>query len=373
MVSRSIREHAGLLFLHSHPDPRYPAGFSSTDWSALRQLAAVMPDLLDGPFAAGVVSPHGWTASLLRSRGWETIERITSSGRCLELLEPSEARQPEAIDDRQVLALGRINDRLQRIRVTVIGVGGLGSPLAETLVRMGVAITVVDPDRLDTISNLRRIFGAKREDLEKVPLKAELVVNHCRGLGFETDVQGVALDVRKRDALSHLLESDVMICGTDTHSSRAVLNTVAYAFHLPLIDCGVRPGLLGSGILESLAGEIRIVGPGLACLFCTGSIDPDTIRRENLPEADRERLAREGYGTGTTQAVPSVAALTVGGAGFMASALVGILGDDGAHRASRYYFDTLNGWAGEKEATRSDRCICHHCESQGEEAPLGMA
>jgi hypothetical protein len=238
---------------------------------------------------------------------------------------------------------------------------------------MGVPITVFDPDRLDTISNLRRVFGAKREDLDKKPLKAELVANHCLRLGLGGEVASVALDVRKRDALSDLLESDVVICGTDTHSSRAVLNALAYAFHLPLIDCGVRPGLLENGNLESLAGEIRVVGPGLPCLFCTRSIDPDTIRRENLAEAERERLAREGYGTGTPQAAPSVAALTVGGAGFMASALVALLADDGEHRASRYYFDTLNGWAGEKEATRSEQCICHRCEGRGEEAPLGLA
>jgi molybdopterin/thiamine biosynthesis adenylyltransferase len=43
--------------------------------------------------------------------------------------------------------------------VGVVGAGGLGSPIAEQLARMGVAeLTLIDDDVFDTPSNVRRVF-----------------------------------------------------------------------------------------------------------------------------------------------------------------------------------------------------------------------
>ena len=374
MVSWANREKAGLLFVHSHPDPRFPAGFSEVDWEALSELARVMPDLMDGPFAAAVVSPLGWAGTMLADSRWEPIERITAAGRCLQFLESLAGDAlPDPMDDRQALALGRINTRLRSLSVAVAGAGGLGSPLAETLTRMGVrSLCSVDDDRLDTPSNLRRIFGARPDDLAEGRLKAEVVRDHCHSLGLGVETVSAALDVRSQEALPHLLEADVILCGTDTHSSRAVLNAVSYAFHLPLIDCGVRPGLRRDGGLESLAGEIRIVGAGLPCLFCRKALNSETIREENLPPDERRRLAREGYGSGTLEVVPSVSALTVSGAGWMAGALIGLLADDGDHRPAGYQFDVLNGTAWESIAARRASCVCRLCEGRGTAAPLGL-
>lgn len=372
MVGRANQEGTGLFFVHSHPAPFYPAGFSDVDWEALDELASVMPDLLDGPFAAGVVSPHGWVASVLVDGAWHDVERVTSTGRCLSLLEPVVEVARDSLDDRQALALGIVNGRLQRLNVGLVGLGGLGSPLAETLARMGPrSLVLVDRDRIDTASNLRRIFGVRSQDLGEAPLKVDVVARHIRSLGLGVEVTAVPLDVRSREADHTLLDCDVVMCGTDNHASRDALNTMAYAFHLPVVDCGVVPGLRLDGSLEAFAGEIRIVGPGLPCLFCLGAIDADTIREENLPEEERERLAREGYGTGTREAAPSVCALTVSGAGWMASALIGLLADHGEHRASAYRFDPLNGFASEMGARRRERCVCRLAEGRATPAKGG--
>jgi len=372
-VGRANQEGTGLLFVHSHPDPFYPAGFSPVDWEALDELATVMPDLLDGPLAAGVVSPHGWVASVLVDGEWHDIERITSAGRCISVLDPSVELPPDVLDDRQTLAIGAINGRLRRLAVGVVGLGGLGSPLAETVARMGPrSMVLVDPDRIDTRSNLRRVFGARSQDLAPSPFKVEVAARHVRSLGLDVDVAAVPLDVRSREAARALFDCDVVMCGTDNHASRASVNIMAYAFHLPVVDCGVVPALRLDGNLEALAGEVRIVGPGLPCLFCLGAINADTIREENLPEEERKRLAREGYGTGTTEAAPSVCALTVSGAGWMASALIGLLADDGGHRPSAYRFDSLNGFASEMRAERGERCVCRLAEGRGLAAAIGV-
>jgi len=372
MVSFAEREQAGLLFVHSHPDPKFPVGLSPVDHEALRALAPVMGDLLPGPFAAAVVSPHGWAASVLRSGAWEPVARITSSGRRLRLLEPVDMKTEDSRDDRQVRVLGRANRWLRNLRVGLIAAGGLGSPLAEIVTRMGVArLSVFDTDHIDDPSGLRRIFGARLADLLERRAKASVVARHCNELELGVEVRASLHDVRDESALLDLLDHDILMCGTDTHSSRAALNAIAYAFHLPLIDGGVVPGLSASG-LESLAGEVRLVGPGLPCLYCLGAINADVVRFENLPRADQQRLRREGYGTGIAEIAPSIAALTVAGAGWMAAALIGAIVEDGEHRSAAIIFDVLNGFAMENRRTRAKRCICRLVEGKAQSGPLGL-
>lgn len=373
MVSFAEREQTGLLFVHSHPDARYPVGFSRVDEEALRALAPVMQDLLPGPFAAAVVSPHGWTASVLNAGRWEPVARITSAGRRFRLLEPESSEAEDSRDDRQARVLGRANRWLRSLRVGLAGAGGLGAPLAESLTRMGVAqLTMFDPDKLDDPSGLRRVFGARPADFAEGRSKADIVARHCQELKLGVEVRSSILDVRQESALRDLLDHDVLMCGTDSHSSRTVLNAIAYAFHLPLIDCGVVPGLRSDGGLEALAGEVRLVGPGLPCLYCLHAIDAKVVRIENLPLADRERLRREGYGTGIPEIVPSITALTVAGAGWMAAALIGAIVEDGEHRAAATIFDVLNGFAMENKRPRAERCICRLVEGRAQAAPLGL-
>ena len=38
MVSRAVRADAGLLFVHSHPNPRHPTAFSVVDQQALKRI-----------------------------------------------------------------------------------------------------------------------------------------------------------------------------------------------------------------------------------------------------------------------------------------------------------------------------------------------
>lgn len=369
MVSRAVSEDAGLLFIHSHPDPRHPTGFSATDNSALDRLARTLPDLIAGPFLAGVVGPNGWVARSWDGRQWEGVDRITSAGREFRILSVEAAPRDEDLDDRQLRALGGLHDTLRMLDVVIVGAGGLGSPLAIPLDQSGVrTIVPIDADRLGP-SNLRRLHGARRDHLDEdpPPLKVELVGAAIRASGLGTNVREVALDVRDERALAELLDADVILCCTDTHSSRAYLNAISYAFHLPLIDGGVRIGTTISGSLEALAAEIRIVGPGLPCGSCLGVIDPVRVRQENLSDEERDRQIADGYITGTDVLVPSVGALTMTAAGLMAQALMVMLGD-ASHLPSAVRFEFRTGIALDVTHGREERCICHQLEGFGRSA-----
>jgi hypothetical protein len=290
-VSKAIAEHAGLLFVHSHPEPGHPIGFSPTDRSSISSLAQTIAPMLEGPFAAAVVHPEGWAASVLDNGEFVPVERIVSAGRTLRMLNPLPpvprrcSTDLPSLDDRQRDALGTVHHFLQNLEVAVVGVGGLGSPIAEQLVRLGAgAVTIVDSDVLDTPSNVRRVIGSTPGDLRcyTPPAKVDVVGRHLDQIGLGVPVRRVVGDVRHERVFRNLLDTDVVICATDSHGSRAILNDLASTYLLPVIDVGVQAGAKRNADLAVLVAEISVLTLATPCLWCRGRISADVIRAENL-------------------------------------------------------------------------------------------
>ncbi len=330
-VSVAEAEKCGLAFVHTHPtDPHRPR-FSPIDIDTSVRLGQTFSELIDAPFASLVVSPGGWEGSLAPSSGsLLPFERIGTVGAWLSVDHTATPTEEADLDDRQIRALGGLtNHKLRSLRVAIVGAGGIGSPVAETLARMGVAeIRLIDHDVLDTPSNARRIFGVGRPDVEAslAPYKAVAVANGLNGLGLGTTITPVVGDVREPATARYLLDADVVICATDTHSSRATLAELGIRGAIPVIDTGVRVGTRLSGGLDALWIERRVQVPEGPCLWCWGRLDPERIRAELMPAKQRAELEREGYIIGGDGApAPMVASLTVTAAGLATAALLGML------------------------------------------------
>jgi ThiF family len=379
-ISKAVMEHAGLLFVHSHPEPGHPVGFSPTDRSAILSLAETIGPILEGPFAAAVVHPEGWVGTVVEEGMLAPIERIVSVGRALRLLTPLEpvprrrATDLPGLDDRQRDALGTVHDLLQQLDVAVVGVGGTGSPVAEQLVRMGTgSVTLVDGDLLDTPSNIRRVVGSTPSDLcaTTALAKVDVVGRHLNQLGLGVPVRRVFGDVRHEHVFREVLDADVVLCCTDTHGSRAVLNDLASVYLLPAIDVGVQAGAKKNADLAALVAEISVLTPVTPCLWCRGRISAEVIRAENLPPDQRERLVREGYlSGGVGDPAPSVMALTALGGGLATCALLALLSSEGEVCPSGYWIDGLMGDSGEMgPAEPVTACRCRNRLGAGDAQP----
>ncbi|MCD6726126.1 MAG: ThiF family adenylyltransferase [Solirubrobacteraceae bacterium] len=378
-ISAAIREQCGLLWVHSHPDPRFPTDFSAVDRRTLAVWAQTMPAMIDGPFAAAVVSPNGWVAEMTIDGAMVPIEHVASVGRNLRSLDPPSIRtsRVDPMDARQRDALGEAHDRLRSLTVGLVGGGGLGSPGAEELVRMGVKeVVIIEHDRLDTPSNVRRVFGSRRIHLdeEPPPAKVDVVGDHLDAIGLDAEVTRVDADVRVESAFRKLLDCDVVVCATDTHGSRAVINDLASTYLLPVIDVGVRAGARRNGELNALLAEIRVLTPVTPCLWCRKILDPFVIRAENLPPEERAQLAVEGYlPGGFGEPEPSVVALTVLGAGLAACALLALLSEEGDVAPSAYWIDGFFGDSRELDPKSPvDGCLCRSRLGRGDQAPPSL-
>ncbi len=380
VIGQAIDAESGLLFIHSHPDPHFPPGFSVVDESSMRALGDTIAPMLDGPFAASVVHPSGWvTQDYTETAGWK-LAATWAVGRVLRTLAPPEPRVRAAadpLDARQLDALGAVHHQLRQLKVGIVGAGGLGSPMGEQAVRMGVdEVTIVENDLLDTPSNVRRVAGSTARDLNRAvpPPKVDVVGDHLDNIGLARRIRRVNADVRGEDAFRELLDCDVVLCGTDTHGSRAVVNDLASAYLLPVIDVGVRAGAKKDGSLAALSAEVRVLTPVTACLWCRGAISADVIRAENLPEAERRRLAAEGYlPGGVGEPAPSVVALTCLGASLASCALLTLLSAEGAVAPAGYVVDGFLAYVMETEPTEpKPDCICGAKRGRGDAAAPGF-
>lgn len=378
-ISRAIAADAGLLFVHSHPDPGYPVGFSAVDVRAIGALGETIGPILPGPFAAAVVHPEGWAAAVVDGDSMVEVSRITAVGRALRPLNPRHAAEATSslvspLDVRQRDALGTVHDTLRQLDIAVVGVGGLGSPTAEHLVRMGAgSVLIVDHDRLDTPSNVRRVVGSTAADLAAVepPLKVDVVGRHLDQLGLGEPIIRLDGDVRTEETFRALLDTDVVVCATDTHGSRGILNELASTYLLPVIDVGVQAGGRKNGDLAALVAEVAILTPVTPCLWCRDRISADVIRAENLPLDQRGRLIHEGYLVGGVgQPAPSVVALTALGSGLATCALLGLISSEGDVCPSGYWVDGLMGDAAETRPVEpSPTCRCRSRIGVGDTQP----
>jgi molybdopterin-synthase adenylyltransferase len=365
VIGTAIECGSGVGFIHSHPDASHPPSLSGIDRETSIEWSRSLTPTVDRPFLSMVWTPTGAT-------GWvfepgdavvpHNVDRIeVLGGGMSRWVHPFEtAANDEEMDDRQIRALGTLgNARLRQMSVAVVGAGGTGSPMAEQLARMGVQrLTLIDPDVIDTASNLRRIVGSRTEDLISRRPKAEVVGRHIRELGIVGEVDVLPIDVRTERAARTLLDADLVLSTTDTHSGRSFVNQLAYQYLLPVIDVGVKVGTSNTGVVSGMPAEIRVLLPDTGCLWCRGVLDSARIRAENLPEDERRAQEQEGYIQGVAAPQPSLTSLNYFASSLSLITMLRMFSGDGVISPS-FIADGWEHYFAPGKSAIDPSCICH--------------
>jgi hypothetical protein len=213
--------------------------------------------------------------------------------------------EPERTDtfDRQVRAFGADGHRRVRLtRAAIVGLGGTGSHIAQQLAHLGVSdFILVDRDGLEQ-TNLNRTVGATYKDVGSAKVAvAERMIHAVRP---DARVLSLATDVLDEGIGRRVAEADVVFCCTDSHASRHLVNQLAYQFLVPTIDLGVS---IDARQELTFAGHVKALGPGLACLWCVGHLDPRQVREEIMSPEHRHADPYFAAGPGDPQ--PAVISL----------------------------------------------------------------
>jgi molybdopterin-synthase adenylyltransferase len=366
IAKEALLGRLSLIFVHTHPGADSPV-FSVIDARGERILARFLSVRgLKGSHAALVVSLGGLRARLL---GTNEEVRVISIGakRIVEFDPELEETAYSAIFDRQVRAFGVVGQqRLKRLQVAIVGLGGTGSIAAQQLVHLGIRrFLLIDSDLVEE-TNLNRIVDATKSDVGHP--KVLVADRYLRA--FETQVSSVPLvgDVVRDSVARRLLDADFLLCCTDSHGSRAVVQQVAYQHMIPCIDMGSTITQENESI-TGIFGRVQLLAPGLPCLWCSELLDAAAVRRDMTNEAER-RL--DPYIVGSRERAPSVISLNGTVVSLAVSMLLGVVAGapiDATHVIYNARASTLRSVQG---TPRPDCFICstNGVLARGDSRPL---
>jgi molybdopterin/thiamine biosynthesis adenylyltransferase len=288
-------EGAGLAFFHSHPLGKGWQGMSSDDAAAERSHAAQALVGTGLPLVGLTLAGDGhWSARAWPKLGPRQYEsdwcenvrvvgerlRVSHNPRLLPAPEPSDRLL------RTVSAWGdEIQQDLARLHVGVIGVGSVGSMVAEALARLGIVrITLMDFDSIEAY-NLDRCLYATAADVGKA--KVDVVKRGIMGsstAGVPT-IAAHEFSVVEEGGLRGALDCDVLFSCVDRPWPRYILNLIAYAHLVPVVDGGIRVYASPRG-MRGAHWRAHIAAPGRPCLECLEQYDPGLVQLEREGRLD---------------------------------------------------------------------------------------
>lgn len=215
--------------------------------------------------------------------------------------------------NRGVLALGL--DNMRKIAgnssISIIGAGGTGSVVAESLVHMGFQkINLIDHDHLE-VSNMNRIVGAYYNDAVSKKPKVEIVGRHLKNINPKLQLTTFQKDVHDKSVEEAIAKSDWLIMATDNHSSRFKTQELAFKYFVPFISLGVNITVKDKNI-EDESGEVITIRIGdKVCLNCLKRLNHINIahERNSAGENISKELEKKGYVEGKNVKEPAVKTL----------------------------------------------------------------
>lgn len=287
---RAGDERLAYLAIHNHGGTD-KVGFSRIDlashergYPALRKITQqVVGGLV---FAEQAAAGDLWLPDGSR----EPLAEVVIAGNNLTRLQPQPVPAPAADPewDRQARVLGdRGQETLKRLRVAVVGLGGVGSQLVELLARSGVGeLVLIDADRVDP-ANLPRLVAAEHADVGK--LKIDLAARNARRANPDITLELVPSRVEAPQARDLLTTCDWIFLAADTDSARHWVNATVYQHLIPATQAGVKIPVTPAGDIGQIHIVTRFLLPGRGCMWCNELINPTQLAIDMQPDQEREQ------------------------------------------------------------------------------------
>ena len=156
-------------------------------------------------------------------------------------------------------------NRLAAGRVTLCGVGALGTVLANHLVRAGVGfVRIVDRDFVE-LSNLQRQVLFDESDVTNNLPKAVAAANKLRQINSTVTVEPVVADIDRTNIEELCRDVDVILDGTDNFEIRYLINDTAVRLGKPWVY---------GGAVGSHGQTMTIIPHQTPCLRCVFEASP---------------------------------------------------------------------------------------------------
>jgi len=153
--------------------------------------------------------------------------------------------------------------------VAVIGCGGLGTHIADNLVRAGVGrLKLVDRDRVE-LGNLQRQILFDEEDAARSFPKAEAAARKLRTFNSQVQIEPLVVEVAQENVGEIVRDVDVVLDGSDNFETRYLVNDACVKLGIPWIY---------GGAVASYGMSMTIIPHRTPCLRC---VFPEVPPRES--------------------------------------------------------------------------------------------
>lgn len=126
--------------------------------------------------------------------------------------------------------------RLLRSRALIVGMGGLGSPIAMYLAASGVGRLVLSDFDVVELSNLQRQILHATSDVGRAKVDSAKETLEALNPDVRISPLNEVLDDDNRDLRSEVERADVVLDATDNFETRFALNRVCFATKTPMVS-----------------------------------------------------------------------------------------------------------------------------------------
>jgi molybdopterin-synthase adenylyltransferase len=178
---------------------------------------------------------------------------------------------------RQSFLGGYAEELFANVRVAIVGLGGGGSHIAQQLAHVGVGhYRLIDPDKIEA-SNLNRLVGATKIDVDDETPKVEIAKRTVKAIRPWAQVE--AKQAKWQDADYLIRDAHVLFGCIDGYQQRDYLEIAARRFCIPYIDVGMDVAKIAPNSF-AVAGQMIMSLPGYPCMRCLGFLTPDKLAQE---------------------------------------------------------------------------------------------
>ncbi len=165
--------------------------------------------------------------------------------------------------------------RLAAARVALVGVGGLGAPIALYLAAAGVGhLTLIDDDRVERSNLQRQVIHCEARLGE---LKVDSARAALAALNPLVAVRALPQRLTRDNAALLLAEHDLLIDGADNFPTRYLLDASCRTLRLPWIY----------GAVQGFRGEVSAFDPSRADSPCYRCLYPEPPAAEDAPNCSQ--------------------------------------------------------------------------------------
>lgn len=296
VTAYALANNFGICFIHSHPYSGWQ-GMSLDDIDAEHMLAPRVKAVTGLPLIGMTIGiDNYWSA-----RFWnKEAPNLYNKYWCESVRVVGKSIKPYYYDKilpklnfgeefkRTISSWGDSKQQeISRLKVGVVGLGSVGSAVAEALFRTGIFdLTFIDFDLVER-KNLDRLLAAGKSDIGKYKVDFQKERLMSTGLTDDVKIKTIPYSISEKEGLEAALDCDVIFSCVDMPLPRFVLDCISFANLIPIIDGGIDANPKGDlSNLDQARWKSHTTGPGRVCLQCLGQYKPEDVALEQSGELE---------------------------------------------------------------------------------------